>query len=83
MNVLPQCVNTPLNDVECIRNLTTSELIDAFNDAQISFNSAARNEWRPTLDHDIIPAFPSTLIPTPGVVEAVIIGTNNDEGGIF
>jgi carboxylesterase type B len=84
MDVLPQCVNISLNDVECIRNLTTSELIVAFNDAQIFFDTeAVAHIWTPTLDRDIIPAFPSTLRPTPGVVKAVMIGTNKDEGAIF
>ncbi|KAF5361602.1 hypothetical protein D9758_007318 [Tetrapyrgos nigripes] len=81
MEALPQCANTStsLNDVECIRNLTTSELIDGFNNAHILFNSPAVSEWIPTLDSEIVPAFPSTLRPAHGAVEAVVIGCNKDE----
>ncbi|KAF5361597.1 hypothetical protein D9758_007331 [Tetrapyrgos nigripes] len=86
MDALPQCANTStsLNDVECIRNLTTSELIDGFNNAQIFFNSStAPTQWMPTLDSEIVPAFPSTLRPAHGAVGAVVIGCNKDEATLL
>ncbi|KAF5342764.1 hypothetical protein D9758_017035 [Tetrapyrgos nigripes] len=76
MTALPQCANTSMTDVECIRNLKTSELIEGFG--RLFSNSTGKN-WLPTLDDDIIPSFPSTLKPDHGVLEAVIIGCNKDE----
>ncbi|KAF5334363.1 hypothetical protein D9758_017485 [Tetrapyrgos nigripes] len=78
MTALPQCTNTSMTDVECIRHLNTSELIEGFINGRLFFNSSGTN-WFPTLDDDIIPGFPSTLKPDHDVLEAVIIGCNQDE----
>ncbi|KAF5365094.1 hypothetical protein D9758_010971 [Tetrapyrgos nigripes] len=82
MAVLPQCANTSMTDVECIRHLKTSELIEGFINSRIFFNSSDRI-WGPTLDDDIIPSFPSTLKPDYGVLEAVMIGCDKDEATLF
>ncbi|KAF5319137.1 hypothetical protein D9758_018624 [Tetrapyrgos nigripes] len=65
-------------EYQCIRHLNTSELIESFINGRLFFNSSGTN-WLPTLDDDIIPGFPSTLKPDHDVLEAVIIGCNQDE----
>ncbi|KAF5334207.1 hypothetical protein D9758_017975 [Tetrapyrgos nigripes] len=82
MTALPQCANTSMTDVQCIRHLNTSELIEGFNNGRLFFNTSRPN-WLPTLDDDIIPGFPSTLKPDHGVLEAVIVGCNQDEATLF
>ncbi|KAF5372524.1 hypothetical protein D9758_005270 [Tetrapyrgos nigripes] len=83
MAALPQCANTSMTDVECIRQLNSSEVIEGFINGNIFFNSPARGNWQPTLDDDIIPRFPSTLKPDHGLLEAVMIGSNKDEGTLY
>ncbi|KAF5346244.1 hypothetical protein D9758_014377 [Tetrapyrgos nigripes] len=78
MSALPTCPDTPPNDIECIQNLTTTDMIDGFNNAQIFFSSAT-SDWLPTFGDEILPGIPSTLVPPDGVVEAIMIGINKDE----
>ncbi|KAF5334584.1 hypothetical protein D9758_018132 [Tetrapyrgos nigripes] len=80
MSALPNCVNSSLSDIECIRNLTTADLINGYNDAGIFFSFAEASEWTPTFGDRHLPGMPSTLMPKKKVVEAVLIGTNKDEG---
>jgi len=77
----PSCADTSSSNttVDCIRTLSTSEIIEAYYTAGLFFNVSGVN-WLPVLDGELVPAFPSTLEPQPGVVEAVLIGSNLDEG---
>ncbi|KAF5343723.1 hypothetical protein D9758_016525 [Tetrapyrgos nigripes] len=78
MSALLTCPDTSPNDIECIQNLTTTDMIDGFNNAQIFFSSAT-SDWLPTFGDEILPGIPSTLVPPDGVVEAIMIGINKDE----
>ncbi|KAK7455774.1 hypothetical protein VKT23_010806 [Stygiomarasmius scandens] len=79
---IPRC-QTELNDtVDCMRSLTTSEIIEGYNTAGLFFNTSGE-DWLPVIDGEIVPDFPSNLKPRKGVVEAVLIGSNLDEGTLI
>ncbi|THU76654.1 alpha/beta-hydrolase [Dendrothele bispora CBS 962.96] len=80
-SVIPSCQNKLENTVDCLRSLTTPEIIQAFNNAGLFFNASGM-DWIPVIDGPggLLPNLPSTLRPKEGVVDAVLIGENLDEG---
>ncbi|KAF5345457.1 hypothetical protein D9758_013642 [Tetrapyrgos nigripes] len=84
MAALPQCNNTAMtDDIECIRQLSTPEIIDGFNKAQLFFNTSGKGDWSPTADGITVPDLPSTSRPDYGLLEAVMMGNNKDEATLF
>jgi len=76
---IPRCQTESNDTVDCMRSLTTPEIIEGYNTAGLFFNTSDE-DWLPVIDGEIVPDFPSNLKPRKGVVEAVLIGSNLDEG---
>ncbi|THU84529.1 alpha/beta-hydrolase [Dendrothele bispora CBS 962.96] len=76
---VPSCRNKPENTVDCLRTVTTPDIIQAYNTAGLLFNTSGA-DWFPVIGGDLLPNFPSTFRPQRGVVDAILIGSNLDEG---
>ncbi|THU80142.1 alpha/beta-hydrolase [Dendrothele bispora CBS 962.96] len=83
-SAIPLCQNQLENTVDCLRSLTTPEILQAFNTAGLFFNTSSM-DWQPVIDGPggLLPNLTSTLRPKEGVVDAVLIGENLDEGTLF
>ncbi|THU76586.1 alpha/beta-hydrolase [Dendrothele bispora CBS 962.96] len=79
---VPSCRDKPESTVDCLRTVTTSDIIQAYNTAGLFFNTSGQ-DWLPVIAGDLLPNFPSTLKPKQGAVDAVLIGSNLDEGTLL